>query len=460
VSNSESLDVEQRALERAKQALRLASASLPHLAGLAQLVRLKPSRRVSAAGVAASGLILVQPDVFAEIPLGEAAFILAHELMHLALDTHGRQGDADPLLANFAHDYVINDILREELERDPPLDGLNMEGARQKSFEQLVIDLNKAAGSGPGMRCWSPARWPSGVVPGAGQPTRSPMSLALEDAGLIPPQREEPQAHGADPCDPGDVIAIGSEEEFEPEIDRQVRQRLTDQVRKAAAKAASLAAIREQMQAVGTLVNLTEPQRGEAMMRALRDAYSTPWQLALQRWMDAVAPGKRTYARPSRRGSGQREVVLPGRRRDGWTLHIVLDTSGSMVDHLPKALGAIAFFCEASGVTDVHVVQCDVEVTSDEWVEPQQLAEFKVAGFGYSNMSPAMNHLIDDPNVEAVLVLTDGHIDYLADPPPYRILWGLIGEINSEFAPPYGELLSMVPLAEASEDLQPIGTTR
>ena len=33
--------------------------------------------------------------------------------------------------------------------------------------------------------------------------------------------------------------------------------------------------------------------------------------------MDAVAPGERTYARPSRRSGDRSDVVLPGRRREG-----------------------------------------------------------------------------------------------------------------------------------------------
>jgi hypothetical protein len=40
--------------------------------------------------------------------------------------------------------------------------------------------------------------------------------------------------------------------------------------------------------------------------------------------------------------------------------------------------------------------------------------------------------------VSAVLILTDGYIDYLADDPPYRVLWGLLGEVDASFNPPYG----------------------
>src|SRR4051812_11635619 len=98
--------------------------------------------------------------------------------------------------------------------------------------------------------------------------------------------------------------------------------------------------------------------------------------------MDAVAPGPRTFSRPSRRGADRTDCVLAGRRREGWALHVVLDTSGSMVEVLPVALGALASFCETAGVAQVHVLQCDDEVTRDDWVAPEELAEYRIAGFG------------------------------------------------------------------------------
>jgi predicted metal-dependent peptidase len=94
-------------------------------------------------------------------------------------------------------------------------------------------------------------------------------------------------------------------------------------------------------------------------------------------------------------------------------------------------------------VSDVRLVQCDVTVTSDRWVEPEQLAEFEVSGFGYSDMSPAILHLAADPEVESVLVLTDGYIDYPKEPPPYRVLWALIGDYVTPFEPLYGEVVCL-----------------
>jgi predicted metal-dependent peptidase len=434
------------AMDRTRQALRLASASLPHLSGLARLVRIRPTRQVAVAAIAPSGLMLIQPDVFALVPLGEAAFVLAHELMHLALDTHSRQGETNRLLVNFAHDYIINDMLREELGRDPPLDGLDMPGAREKSLEELCVELGDGEGR---QKCWNPhaAR---GKRRRQQQP-RGSMTRALEEAGLVEKEEEEDRRQRPDrQLSPGDLLPEDREEEFEPEISKELRQRLREEVKRAAAKAASLAELRKKMDEAGQPGSLSEPQRGSATMRALRDAYAPPWELAMQRWMDAVAPGERTYARPSRRGADRSDLVRPGRRRQGWTLHIVLDTSGSMVDFLPRALGAIAAFCDAGGVGEVRVVQCDIEVTSDRWVEPPELAEFQVAGFGYSDMSPGLLHLAEDPEVEAALLLTDGYIEYPAEPMPYRLLWGLIGQVNRSFNPPYGEVLNLPSLEVAN----------
>src|SRR5262249_51212669 len=141
------------------------------------------------------------------------------------------------------------------------------------------------------------------------------------------------------------------------------------------------------------------------LVTALRGLYRTPWEMALQRWLESVAPAERTFVRPSRRGADRTDVVLPGRKREGWILNIVLDTSGSMADEIPRALGAIADFCDAVAVDQLRLVQCDTAVTSENFLLPSEVARHEITGFGGSDMSPAMRHLAEDPNVEAVVVL-------------------------------------------------------
>ena len=169
----------------------------------------------------------------------------------------------------------------------------------------------------------------------------------------------------------------------------------------------------------------------------------------MQRWLDAVAPAGRSYAKASRRGAERDDgVVLCGRLREGWTLHIVLDTSGSMASMLPNILGVIASFCEGAGVAQAHILQCDIEVTRDEWLEPAQLSEYRIAGFGGSDMSPGLNHLAEDSEVAAVLVLTDGYISYPAQEPPYAVLWAVFRDptgYDANFRPPYGIVMFLDP---------------
>jgi len=431
------------ALAKAKRGLKLVSASLPHLAGLAHTVRLKVNKRYPVAAISATGMLIINPKVFAESPMSDVVFVLAHEMLHLALDTFGRGGNADPTTVNVAHDYIINDIVSTELGRDVPLNGLVRAGARHESLESLIVRLSQ--NSGDRQSCWSVARKPYVPPQKRVKPGKSRMQEELEKAGLLPPEADEQPEPPPDdePTEypDGDLISAELEAELEPELTAPERQKKREQVRREAARAVSLQELRKQSAGAtdgGYGSGSSDP--GEAFMEAIEAAYTPPWQLALQHWLDAVSPGPRSYARPSRRSGDRDDICLPGRKREGWTLHIVLDTSGSMVDTLPNILGLLASFCEASGVTDIHVLQCDVGVTADEWVDTSQLQRYKLTGFGGSDMSPGLDKLSEDPEVAAVLVLTDGYIEYPAAEPHYAVLWGLVNG-TEYFSPPYGTVV-------------------
>jgi predicted metal-dependent peptidase len=432
------LPPEELALANATRALRLVSANLPHLSGLCHSVRIKVTKKYPVAAIGASGLMLVNPRVFSETPLPDLVFVIAHELMHLALDTFGRGGKADPKLVNIAHDYVINDILSVELGRAVPLGGLVRHGARQESLEALVTELAKSGKSNPS-GCWSVERKkkPKKKVP------KSAITDALEKAGLIPPEPAQSDEDDDEGDCSGDTLTNEEEAELEPHMGPKERGAVRERVRREAVRALSLKELREQIE------KSSGSQRGagadggatQTLMEAVATAYQPPWQLALQHWLDAVTPGPRSFAKPSRRGADRADgVILPGRKREGWALHVVMDTSGSMLNTLPRILGLLASFCEGAGVNQVHILQCDVGVTADEWLDPAELAAYKITGFGGSDMSPGMDTLSEDPEVHAVLVLTDGYISYPAEEPPYAVLWGLV-DGYSNFRPPYGTVV-------------------
>ncbi|ETR66155.1 MAG: hypothetical protein OMM_13169 [Candidatus Magnetoglobus multicellularis str. Araruama] len=119
---------------------------------------------------------------------------------------------------------------------------------------------------------------------------------------------------------------------------------LQKKVRNAAGKANSLELIEKTIN--NDFNRGHNPGDDEITVKALKSNYSPPWEMALQHWMDSITPGSRTYYRPSRRGANRKDIVLPGRKREGWILHIVLDTSGSMENEFSKILAIIASFCE------------------------------------------------------------------------------------------------------------------
>jgi predicted metal-dependent peptidase len=393
-------------VERIERGLRMVTVPFPHLAGLVAAARVTLDDRVPTIGVFASGRLSANPQFVRALNDNELVFVLAHEMLHLALRTHDRAKGAGRLEFNFAHDYIINDILRVELGMPVPANGLDMPGARSKSAEEIVLDMRRN----------KPAQAKTSVWRGGEG------GLAGDDAGDVT----------------GDVLDVATEVDLYPDEAAEAGTH-AEQVRELAAKALGLA------RAMGLAKGLRGIDAGaeSQTVMALRGLYRPPWELALQRWIESVAPGDRTFSRASRRGADRTDVVLPGRRREGWILNVVLDTSGSMTDEIPRALGTLAEFCEAATVDRVRLVQCDAAVTADELLDPQELAERRIEGYGGSDLSPALRHLAADQQVRAVVVFTDGDIAYPAEPMPYELLWLVPERFAPAFSPRYGRVVSM-----------------
>lgn len=401
-------------LARIMRALRMVTVPLPHLAGLAAAVRVGLDDRVPTMGVFASGRLVANPDFTARLSNDDLVFVLAHELLHLALRTHDRARGSGRLEFNYAHDYIINDMLRHALGVTTiPAGGLDMPGAREKSAEQIVLEMRRARNDASSRT----EVWEGSVA-------------TLEE--VLAAAREAASGSG------GDAFDAPHERELFPN-DSEDQAKRARAISDLAIRSDSLAKAMAALRGRGT-----EPGGSQQKVRASRGFYRAPWQLALQVWLEGVAPGERTFARASRRGGDHSEVVLPGRKRYSWMLNVVLDTSGSMSGEIPFALGAIADFCEAAGIDDIRLVQCDTVVTSDEMLSPGELADYQVSGYGGSDLTPALMTLAEDPRVTAAVVITDGDISYPSEGVPFAVLWAL-PRSSSSFQPPYGRIVTMHP---------------
>jgi len=409
------LGADRAPLERIERGLRMVTVPFPHLAGLVAAARVTLDDRIPTIGVFASGRLAANPAFVEGLKDRDLVFVLAHEMLHLALRTHDRAKGADQLEFNYAHDYIINDILRAELNMAVPAGGLDMPGARERSAEAIVLEMRRN-----GQAQTKTSVWRGQAV--SARRLFGPGGLAASGA----------QA--------GDALDAATETELFPGEAAEAAAG-AEKVREMAAKALSLA----RAMGLGRGLRGIDPGSASQTVLALRGLYRTPWELALQRWIESVAPGDRTFSRPSRREAERADIVRPGRRREGWILNVVLDTSGSMTDEIPRVLGTLAEFCDAVAVDQVRLVQCDAAVTSDELINAHELAERRIEGYGGSDLSPALRHLAEDQHVRAVVAITDGEIAYPAEPMPYELLWLVPSRSAPAFNPPYGRVVPMQP---------------
>jgi predicted metal-dependent peptidase len=409
---AEQANADRATLERLQRGLRMVTVPFPHLSGLAAAVRVAVDNAVPTMGIFASGRLVANAAFTARLSGNDLVFVLAHELLHLALKTHDRAVGSGRLEFNYAHDYIINDILRHALGVTKiPAGGLDMPGAREKSAEEIVLDMRRNASSTQSRtQVWEGAAVTADQVLGNGRPSSS--------------------------SNTGDVLDAKLEKEMFPQ-----------DVAEQAARAKAIRALAVQGMAMAKAIGVMRGRGADSggtqqQVRALRGIYRAPWQVALQRWLEGVSPGERTFMRASRRGAERTDLVMPGRQRHSMMLNVVLDTSGSMSEEIPFALGAIADFCEATGIDDIRVIQCDTAVTADEMLSPTELAAYEIKGYGGSDLTPALLSLSDDPRVTAAIVITDGDIVYPPESMPYAVLWAVPGQATT-FAPPYGRVITM-----------------
>ena len=106
---AEDAALEARALAAIKSALGLVFIVLPHLAELVAVVRFRVDARVGDRRRSpALDYLLVHPLWFTSLAPQDAAFVAAHELMHLALRSHDCRTAWIHEIANWAHDFIIN----------------------------------------------------------------------------------------------------------------------------------------------------------------------------------------------------------------------------------------------------------------------------------------------------------------------------------------------------------------
>ena len=177
--------------------------------------------------------------------------------------------------------------------------------------------------------------------------------------------------------------------------------------------------------------------RGRGELPAHFEQYVAPakeraqdWRTALLAYVTTLFSSELQWLPPSRRHAWQK-LYLPGHPRKPFiNLVVAVDTSGSVIDELPRFLTELGALAESFGDYIITLIQCDAaiqsvrEYTNDD-VFPKEGLAFH--GLGGTDLRPPFRyvaeHLPEPPNV--LVYLTDGDGPAPAQEPPYPVIWCL-----------------------------------
>ena len=311
-------------------------------------------------------------------------FLIAHELLHVALRHLPRRMGRDPYFWNIACDFVINNWLIEMKIGEPPNIGIlydeDIKGLSVESVYDLIVS---------NIRKYRKILTLRGQ--GLGDIIENPRSRALPD--------------NVDYTD----------------LDRIYREHLVR----------------------GFLLHEGRGYLPASLIEEIKIASMPPipWDVELARWFDEtfeVHDEYKSYARASRRQYATPDIPRPGviieDQEYSNTFGIVFDTSCSLKRHqIAKGLGAIVSYSIARDIKYVRLVYCDAIPYDEGFIRIEDIMEYaSIKGRGGTILQPAIDLLIKDstfPKDAPILVVTDGKCDDLFIPREHAFL--ILNEDNT-----------------------------
>jgi predicted metal-dependent peptidase len=338
--------------------------------------------------------IYYNPAFFDSLDTETIIFVLAHEVLHVALEHGLRLHGRNRQLWNMAADYCINDILFEDKFKlwDRCLHDKQYAGMSADHVYEL---LRKDKDENPGK--YGP---PPGGMSGSGQP-------GDEDGDGQPGGQG---GMGRDLLEP----EFGSAAD-QAEAQRGIQQRV--------AQAANMARMAGKLSA--GLERLVDEILNPAVV----------WQDLLRDYMTRVTKNNESWAHRNRRFQ---HIYLPARHstRMG-TIAIIGDTSGSITNDELKRVGSeIVAISEAVDPELIRVLWADTVVAGEQEFASGDTITLTPMGGGGTDMRVPLDHVVQyDP--EVVVLITDGHTPWPEVEPDFP----LIVVCTTEVACPVGQVV-------------------
>ena len=400
----ETLDAKQR-LTRARTDLLL---SHPFFGAL--LFRLRSEPMSGIPWMATDGISLFyNPSAIAKLHHSELVFLLAHEVLHPALQHHTRRGERDPKIWNMACDYAINPLLIDA-GLHPPAGVLQELRFRRMSAEQIYAVIAQEGGQ----RSSPPSNGGSSDTTSSQE--GSPRNSNDSQGAPTPQVPETPGGYGQ-VLDVPNTEAAGAAATPEQIREQEREWRIAVQEAQWAAKMAGKC-----------------PIGVERAVKAAEQSWVN-WKEALRRCFSETLATDYTWSRPNRRfiGSG---LYLPGMRKEGaGELAIGIDCSGSIANRTLSLFAAeLAALVEENYPERVHVLYFDSEVQRVDVFEFGQPIQLAPKGGGGTDFRTVFTYLeTEQIQPHAVVFLTDLCGRFPEQEPHWPVIWASTEQTQAPF---------------------------
>ena len=396
---------ESQAAERIRKARTALLLDHPFFGSL--LFRLKGEECRSIPTMATNGVVLRYNPAFVDtLNAATLAGVLAHEVLHPALQHHVRRSGRDSRRWNEACDYAINPLLLDAGLSLP--DGVLVDPRFRGMSAEQIYNLREAEA----------------------QPQPSGQNSASEGAGDGSGETSEKQCCTDEPTAPeteggvGQVLDAPLPDDGTPSVEEQAR---------------------EWRVAVNQAITLSK-QAGKApagLARTLEGAAEAQvdWRELLRRlWSDTI-PADSSWMRPNRRHiwSG---LYLPGVAREGTgEIAIAVDCSGSVNARQLRLFEAeIRSIIEGQRPERVHVLYFDAEVHKVDTYMAGEMLHLEPVGGGGTDFGPCFDWLNEHGiHPQTMVFLTDLYGSFPESAPDYPVIWASTGSRQA----PFGSVIPM-----------------
>lgn len=350
----------------------------------------------------------------------ERRFVLAHEVWHCVLLHLTRKQMRDADLFNIATDMEVNYMLVQQekpigAESKPPKivppSGLlfppkELEGKSAETiYEWLLKNKDKLQQILDGDNGSGQSRSSNGSS--SGKSNKGNLSGQFDKHKYAGQGKEEQNVNETITDEYGEV---GYDDDFNPMVSRDFSSRMREAV------------LAEAQRAERTKGHL--PAGLDGIIKKLLKP-EVKWEQHLQQFVTQCIGDKRQWLPPHRRGVWN-DVYFQSRKSSKLKVAVIVDTSGSCWGDLSKFFTELNQLVKTFGKYEMTVIQCDAAVHditkySDENPFPVDDPDaIDIKGCGGSSFIPAYKALRTqkiENDVDCIVTITDGYIDFPKNPP-------------------------------------------